>query len=403
MNTSGTTAQTKTLYIDPASAIGTSVSELFAKVRYIPLETTRQSTISWLADMVVTDELIIVLDPPASAVLFFDKNGKFLSKYTDKSNKIVSLKLNKFTNSIFIQTERKGYSLTVKEQYQAAIGEQPPVSDFYNLFECKLNTKDTFRFEAVPGFKYGGYNLIAVATDAFLASLIYADETFNDKSDYELKLIKNNKIEQEYFSYNLKHESPYFLRRSKISFINAADRRKVFFTRPYHYEMYSYEANRIAVAYQFVFPSARSLPPGYLDSDLSTQTNRDLVEKKYQGAVKEIVPLWYQGDRMVFWLSTLQPNNMMDKKLYMLELNSGTLVYLRRVSPDRLSYNLPVNLDWCLYGNQSGLFSFISSYDLLNAAKNISIDKADRPPELNEFLERKNAKANPVIIQVTNK
>lgn len=395
-------AQTKTIYLDPSSAIGTSVSQLFSEVKYIPLETTKESAIGSISRMIVTDRLIIILDWPNSAILFFDKSGRFLSKYVDKTNEIQSLELNRFTNSILIQTVKKRYSFTNKEEFELATG-MIAGSKYFGLYECSLNNKDTFRFVSIPDFKYSAYKIAPLHGNKFLASLVLTDESFPDKMDYELKVISHNKIEETFFPYNLKRYTPYYLQFRNIAFFNSANDSAIYFTRPWHYEIYVFQNNKISAKFKFVFPLSQTLPVEFLDGDLSTENNREVLRKKYQGVVEEIIPVTYEKNHLLFWLSTLQPNNMLDKKLYLLEINSNTLLYTRKITADSLSYNLPVNLNWTLYGDASGFYSYISAFDLLRAAKNNTMESSKLPSDLKRFLEKNDSKVNPVIIQVISK
>lgn len=76
---------TSIIRIAPASALVTSDTLLFDSITYLPLETTRESEFSSITQLEVTDEHFIILDERLQTILFFNKDGTFYKKITQKT------------------------------------------------------------------------------------------------------------------------------------------------------------------------------------------------------------------------------------------------------------------------------------------------------------------------------
>ncbi|RZK54342.1 MAG: 6-bladed beta-propeller [Pedobacter sp.] len=82
-----------TLRIDPQSARGAAVSQIFDEVKFIPLETTKESLFGNIAQLKVAGNKLIIYDYDTKAVLLFSNEGKFITKIdaarlqTDKEDK----------------------------------------------------------------------------------------------------------------------------------------------------------------------------------------------------------------------------------------------------------------------------------------------------------------------------
>nr|WP_262919738.1 6-bladed beta-propeller [Niabella hibiscisoli] len=108
------TASAQTIpVLDPARAVDTSFSALFDDVEIIPLETRPASVFGIVKQLLVTDEYFIILDPDTDAVLFFDKKGRFLTKYKNKQRRyrINFIQLDPAHNALLIFSQNKNYNV----------------------------------------------------------------------------------------------------------------------------------------------------------------------------------------------------------------------------------------------------------------------------------------------------
>lgn len=69
-----------TLRIDPQSARGANVSQVFDEVKFIPLETTKESLFGSIYDLRIVKNQFILFDQDTKAVLIFGRDGKFKGK-----------------------------------------------------------------------------------------------------------------------------------------------------------------------------------------------------------------------------------------------------------------------------------------------------------------------------------
>ena len=82
-----------TLRIDPQSARGAAVSQLFDEVKFVPLETTKESLFGNISQLKVANNKYIIFDYDTRSVLLFNTDGKFIAKIdaaklqTDKGDK----------------------------------------------------------------------------------------------------------------------------------------------------------------------------------------------------------------------------------------------------------------------------------------------------------------------------
>lgn len=123
-------SQVTKLRIDPTKSYGGTVSEYFESVDYIPLETTKESLFGDISKLTITDSSLIILDDDTKNVLFFDLNGKYLTKvkYFMGSSPIVFLlkrhKLVQFSYYNPVTAQKKYFYFTLTG---AKVDKAPPV------------------------------------------------------------------------------------------------------------------------------------------------------------------------------------------------------------------------------------------------------------------------------------
>lgn len=390
-------AQEQKIYIDPKAAISTSVGQLFSAVEFIPLETTRQSIINRPSAMVVTDKYYIILDRTQSSVLFFNKAGKFLSLFREKDYEITDLKFVPIENVVWIQTRKRGYAYTEEQKYELILHN----TGYYDVWTCDLNNPVYFEFNKLKNFNYAGYTLYPISGKEFLASAFFSDYDFPDKLAYELQYIKNGKVTASFFPYNEKDFTPYYNLVDHISFFKSFNDSFILFTRPYRYEISGFENGKIKQKYSLIFPASQSLPSDFFQKDLSTETSWEILKKKYQGAVQNILPVMSWDNHLIFWLQTLQPNNMRDFRQYLLDLKSNTLINAAMIKPDSVSYNLSINFTGLMAQDATSVYTFMFADEFIAASASGRTE--DYPAPLKVFFEQNNSNANPIIVRLTKK
>src|SRR5690606_790590 len=74
------TSTIRTLRIDPTTASGGNMSQVFDEINFIPLETTKESIFGDIGQLEVTENLFIVFDHDTKCILIFDRKGKYKTK-----------------------------------------------------------------------------------------------------------------------------------------------------------------------------------------------------------------------------------------------------------------------------------------------------------------------------------
>lgn len=390
-------AQPQKIYVDPKSAINTSISQLFKSVEFIPLETNNHSLFSRASALVVTDKYYIVLDESIASVLFFDKTGKFLSLFKSRNEDILDMQYVTAENTVFIRTQKRGLALNQQQKFTAIKDHK---NDYYKLWTCNLNIPGNFDFKPLKDFAFAGYTIYPLSPTRFLASAIFARKNMENREAYELDYITNNRITRHFFPYNQQEASSYYNQINKVSFFKSNSASAPLFVRPFRYDFYAFKNDRIDTTYRLIFPATQSLPPDFFSRNLSDETAWEVLRKQHQGAVQNIIPVLSWKNHLAFWLTTLQPNNMRDFRQYILDLNNQTLINARTLAADSISFHIPVNFTWLMASDDTSIYTFLFPSEL----EEYSPEKIkELPLSLRTFLEQKTNNANPIIVRLINK
>jgi len=101
-----TVAQTEhfKLRILPDQASGGNVSDYFESVEYIPLETTKESLLGDVHQMIVTNGSYVIYDNDTKSVYFFDLKGSYLMKVRNEINTASRITYDVSANKIVVRT-----------------------------------------------------------------------------------------------------------------------------------------------------------------------------------------------------------------------------------------------------------------------------------------------------------
>lgn len=99
----------------------------------------------------------------------------------------------------------------------------------------------------------------------------------------------------------------------------------------------------------------------------------------------------------------MQPNNMIDIRLYFLDTKTQLLINPSEIKPDATTHNLPLNLFQVLSFDETSLYSMATAFQMIEAVKKAGLKEESIPLSLKTFLKDRNSKVNPVIIQVVEK
>lgn len=388
--------QPQKLYFEPTYATGMPQSKLFSEVKYIPLETTKESLFGRIYRLIATKDYFIVFDRDTDAIYFFDKNGRFVKKYTYKGYQIRSISYDENKNALFISGLNKNYNPSQKE-VQAAIDN--PINNssikysqaiYYDLKDVKAEkTRVLKNFEIVMA------NPHQFNKDQWVYSYIYANKAWKDAEDYELKIYDGKETIGAFFPYNRKTSSIYYSSPERISFFKTSDPSTLLFTRPYHYTIYQLSPDSVKELYTVIMPAANTIPNSFFTENFDSRSKLEDYKMKNSGFVWGIDNVIELEDYLFFSLdffrSFRERNFLFDKK-------SKQFINLSKITSDSTNAFLPAMGYSIQYHDQDFLYTSISSASMFqnkesNAARNPVYDAA-----LKNYFENGKSADNPVII-----
>lgn len=375
-----------TLRIDPQSARGAAVSQLFDEVKFVPLETTKESLFGNISQLKVANNKYIIFDYDTRSVLLFNTDGKFIAKIdaaklqTDKGDK------EKAQSYGFKTIEEEGIPYIVIFTNNNA--------QYFN-FEGKF-IKKTKNFNYADG--------ITMANGSVLVKQYKSIKKGNDSTFYKLNVINTIKNDTTgYFPYDNKMwEKDNWFGGVELSRYAPNE---AFFNTFYDYNLYKVTPDKVSLAYKFVLPAVNTLPKDFL-------TNPEYVKKRFEFFEKNkkiihgLGNTYLLGENLfirflnVFW-------DKDQKKSLIYNLTTSELISFQDLEPDSLSSFLPITDSGFGYDFENRGFlafedgKFYTSYSSLAmfAFKERSAGKTVKyPPLLESYFKTGDRKSNPVLV-----
>lgn len=367
------------LRIDPDNARGGKSADLFEKVNFIPLETTKESTFGRIYNLAVTEKYFIIQDRDTYAVLIFTRNGKFHTKIDKEKvgGYFGTFSLNQEDKEIIIPL--RGFAMV------------------YN-YDGKWLRKEQI-LENDGGMHYFNKNVIAY-------NLSRAN-SYSNTDEQKFDLVYSNGYHQQtkaLFPYNAKYmKYDYNLPTYLFS---PQDDGSCFFSMPYEYTASQLNSEGIVQQYKFNFPLKYSLPLNFSTDSSFTGKRKEYIfgnTQNHEQNIQEITPIFKDkaNDYLLFHARKISGlfTNTTD---FLYILKTKTLYGLNRVSGDSTSAFIPV-LDSFMgekmlaYRNQT-LYTAIPP-NILFSIKNNAKNEVKYPAELEVLFTKGDKKDNPVIIE----
>jgi hypothetical protein len=380
------TSNVQTLRIDPSSAMGAPASELFDEIKYIPLETTKESTFGDVHRLRFVDNHYIIFDYDTRAILIFTAEGKYVSKIT--KSKMPVEKDSKKDNEVY-------YFDIEEDNGKNLIMVYGPNSQL--LFDLSGNyVKKRVVKEDEQTKIYLGNN-----TDSFIRGYT---KNKKDTINYSFAFLNGDSVLSTYLPYNTKrYQNDQYFSTSGDNPSFADSKKEFWFTDYYSYNVYKGKANSLALAYRFVFPMNMTLPNGFLEDAKYKNKRmdyfRDHTEHVYAlGNVREVHNKLYFTTAS--WSSSAKSNLCYD-------FATGGLTSLTDIEPDKLSQFLPINdsgMGFSFSGRGFSLyqggyfFTSCSSLAMFKFKEQSADKKPTYTPELANYFKTQSAKSNPVLI-----
>lgn len=382
------------LRIDPSEAYGGVVSDYFEEVSYIPLQTTKESLFGTIGGLIITDSTYVISDQDTHSVLFFKKDGTYITKAKFKNDDYPSVSFESSSKRVLV--------IVYNSQAQKA------VMQYYSVGGARLPDYLSIKSdEKTSGMRsLGGDYYLSVAGCYYPAGKAPVDSM-----GYAISIYKKDQLYKKFLPFN-QAETPCKCALGYWPNITSTDRDSVVYAAtPFENGIYKVTRDTIQKMYTAVFPFDRTL-------------SKALIESKDPKRIDSLRNNIYKMEHIISGLSNIYfMNNLLlckiDQRSYtwtdgtestkqynlVYNLKNGRLVSLERITPDEKSFFLPLvsgfymsirGLEYSngyFYGNVPSLQMF--------AAKESTKDKNPKyPVNLEQYFKTENRKSNPVIVQM---
>ncbi len=374
-------AQTQELRIDPVNAYGSTVTQMFSSIRYIPLETNKNSQVGNIDRLEITTDNLIIMDKNTNSIFIFNRDGKFQSRISFsklKSDKVIYFTLNRWKKQIIIETSLSKkylvYGYDGKKITEIAKGEQ-------NLTRYKFIQPD-------KQVSFNSPRKQASGTDYFISQY----QNFNQVLDRMLPYVTSSinydvndaLMANDYFNY-------YGLDASLL------------FSKSYDYNIYSVSPSAVQKKYALIFPSSYAIP-----KDFESNNNYSGKRIKYffdnKNKIYALTNLYEIQGKLVFRIKTLNSGDKNVDLVY--SLKTGVLTAFQKILPDNLNFKLPITSGMNFLSNGimacdgKSLFASVSSRELFKARDRDKDLKISYNKGLLKYFAENNEESNPVIIEM---
>ncbi len=398
----------KVLRIDPGFASGAPVSQVFEEIKYIPLETTKQSLFGTINRLEISEDYFIILDNSTNAILLFNKDGSFHAKISIKGSEVYSFKYEKEFRRIRVLTTNT-QQLAVQVREKAETDSAGAIALLKRFIKVNYYTTDgkTLKVPApedvVTPEKF--YSVTLPGGFSF-SNFALAGEGMPSNTAFELNLSKGGKIYQSYFPYNKKEDIARYGRylTGQGGFNPSQNDTIFYFTRPLDYSIYELTPLSLKEKYQVIFPLKNTVPQSFLTDKISQNDRRNFMRDN-PSIITGLSDIYERKNRLFFKINNNERGRSRSTSM-LYDLKTGRLIDINSLSPDSLSSFLPVfdgpfSYESFKASDERHLYTYISSLRMFgslesNVSKNIPI-----PLELKEYFGKGDKKDNPIIIQLT--
>jgi hypothetical protein len=371
-----------TIRVDLDNVRGGTASQVFDSIRFIPLETTKESLFGSIDQLEITDSFFIILDRRGASILVFNRNGKL-------HKRIITGGANKYFS--YFAIDRNTNSIVVLNNYAKAL----LIYDFDGNLKQKQTSPEYLQSLNIFGNGTVLYNLrrpfdpgadVKVPFD-----LGYAhgyDSIYRYMKPFDPKIVDGQ--------FNIMY--------NPISFSGQGS--SCMFSLPFDYTVLQLGDTGITGKYKFVFPLSYSLPANFITDSSFKGKRAQYVYSDQDNAkkVSDISTVYRVGDYLLF--SLMSGDLSMDRDYnFLYNLRNEDLLSFTKVTADSMSCYLPV-----LYSAFEGLnavynkkvYSSIPGF-LLFAFKGKTDKPVKYPAELQDYFTNGTKNNNPVILELNLK
>lgn len=385
--------------IDLSQAIGRTASKVFDSIRYIPLETNKNSLFSNIDQLIVTPEYFIILDFGTQSILVFNKDGKFYSRIKQIGNvKGGPGKLASFDMFGYMTFDSENNYLLVTSHVPTAANSQLNNKiHFFKLDGTLVKSIDISSWRAL----YRHFQYVPSQ------KLLYYKKQSKDIGEADIYLVdyKNELIDK--YCLQGKSVNLNLLRGGVPSgfsmFQNSYSRESSVFIRE-TYSLYKILDGKPISKLQFVFPIESSMPSDFFLDTLKWSDRVDMRDKKsrigYINTNANVILdfnfiLWQ--DNFIHFVPVIQKRTTQATG-YIYNLSSGILLDMNKFRPDDKNGMMPIPLKFISLHN-GRFYSYLSAAALSNALEKRQNANSKNDKLIQSFLQNRNKNKNPVIVE----
>lgn len=381
--------------IDPAHAFGGTVTEYFEEVNYIPLETTKESVFGAISSLAITDSSFVISDNDTHSVLFFKKDGKYISKIKLKEGDYPNVSFQKSTNEIVLNI----YNSQTQKQ----------IIQYFTPDGIKKETQFVSKSNELKNSMSSLGNGYYLNTNG--CGLDRGKEPV-DTTGHFLTIYKGDSVYKKFLPYN-QANTPCPCALGYYAIITKSPIDSVLYaTTIFDNEIYKVTRDTAQKLYKVVFPFNRTFSKELMATkDLKRIDS--LRDKMFESKdiITGISNIHFDKNLLLFKISPMVysfTNGTETEKQYNFIYNVKTekLVSMERITPDEKSYYLPL-IAGSIYMSFNGLqynegsyYGNISSLAMFTAHENTKYKNPKYPPVLDNYFNTEDRKSNPVIVQM---
>lgn len=382
-------SQSRKLRIDPAAARGVPVKELFSKVLYVPLETTKKSLFGEISQFEVVDDKFVIFDFDTWSVLIFSNSGKFINKIS--SSNIASL------NGLSSSNEGNvfnGFMLTKVD-----------ATNYIDIASKGTILRFTLEGVLFKKFPVTEYRKILTLKDG---TQVIPDYTFDKKKYFEFLLVSPKGDSTTFFPYSLKRysEDDWVIGGSRFDI--STNQEELLYYNYYSYDIYSLNSIGVKLKYQIMLPNTIALPSDFSSNPIYKMKKWSFLEKN-RSTVYGLRNIWLIGENLFLTLDAVA-QQISNKKTLAYNLKTSQAISLQNLTPDESSYFLPVN-DSSIGTNflsrgflnfdGENLYTSISSLSMTKLKVKSKGSANNYPSVLKNYFSKDQSESNPVVIILT--
>jgi hypothetical protein len=302
--------------IDPFATPIAKTSEFLDSVKYLPLETNKASTFGEISQLEVTEKYYIIWDHVTNSIFFFDKNGKFHKKITNKDKELTVpyLEIGGFT------ANRQKNLMIVNDRH----------FKYEYYYDLEGNYKGYAEKKAYPS-EYLSFADLNVYDWGYYPGYLNPTESLTNTLTIVAKGLKKN-----YFPYNATVINGRDVYGADQAFYYNQNGR-VYFSQSYDYNIYSIDTTgRFYIDYKFILPAINTVPDDFLTSPDFTGKRLKYTEE-HNELLYSVSDFYKVGENLIFRM-----RGFGHTIISVYSVSSGNHYSLLDCIADKVTFKLPI-------------------------------------------------------------